>query len=247
MFKLFGQSRNCPENPETVRTIQKLSGQSKNCSDNLKTVQTIQKVFGQSRNCPDNPETEHSCLYNLKLHIFFCNFFELFSLNTYLSQILTLGGCKIARILVNRCLSWCWTSNRMHGLQYSLPFGIHPDTLPGTLTESKACLMFYHIPTITDSLHASLPDASPKACLIFSFEFCRAFCLLLRGSLYVETFKNITCLFSLCSQEGWETWLVNMHFDGTGGIFHQKLRNPHFFKTIFRPYYLKSVGWLVGP
>ena len=104
----------------------------------------------------------------------------------------------------------------------------------------------------------SLPDILPDTnynwflacqftwCLIFSFEFCLAFCLLLRGSLYIEThllllcFKNITCLFSLCSQEGWGTWLVNMHFDGTGGIFHQKLRNfqkmrinPHFFKTHF--------------
>ena len=38
------QSRNCPPNPETVRTIQKLSGQSKNSPDNPETVLIIQKL-----------------------------------------------------------------------------------------------------------------------------------------------------------------------------------------------------------
>ena len=55
--KLFGQSRNCPDNPKTVRTIKKLSGHSRNCPDNLETVRTIQKVYGQFKNCPDNLET----------------------------------------------------------------------------------------------------------------------------------------------------------------------------------------------
>ena len=55
--KLSGQSRNCPDNPKTIRIIQKLSGQSKNCLDNPKTIRTIQELSGQSKNCPDNPET----------------------------------------------------------------------------------------------------------------------------------------------------------------------------------------------
>ena len=41
-----------------VQTIQKLSRQSRNCPDNPETVRTIQKQSGQSRNCPNNPETE---------------------------------------------------------------------------------------------------------------------------------------------------------------------------------------------
>ena len=55
--KLSGWSRNCLDNPETVRIIQKLSGQSINCPDNPETVRIIQKLSGWSRNCLDNPET----------------------------------------------------------------------------------------------------------------------------------------------------------------------------------------------
>ena len=55
--KLSGQSKNCPDNPEIVWIIRKLSGQSRNYPDKPETVQTIQKLSGQSKNCPDNPQT----------------------------------------------------------------------------------------------------------------------------------------------------------------------------------------------
>ena len=41
-----------------VQIIQKLPTQSRNCPDNPETVRTIRKQSGQSRNFPDNPETE---------------------------------------------------------------------------------------------------------------------------------------------------------------------------------------------
>ena len=45
--KPSGQSRNCLNNPEIFRTTSELFGQFKNCPDNPETV----------KNCPDNLET----------------------------------------------------------------------------------------------------------------------------------------------------------------------------------------------
>ena len=70
-----------------VQTIQKLSTQSRNCPDNPETVRTIQKLAGQS-NCPYNPETEFLQLaYNTKFKHFLRKKFEGIRFYAHLSQI----------------------------------------------------------------------------------------------------------------------------------------------------------------